>query len=167
MHNCRINIDTTKEFILVSACLLGKHCRYDGDHRKSDDVASSVALAEDKGLQIIAFCPESQVFGIPRPPCMIYNGDGQDVLKGTAQVLDKNNKKITQGLIKGAELALSQVKKYRITQAIMKEKSPSCGVRHVYNGNTGKLVSGMGVTSALLQSNGVELFSELDCQNVI
>ncbi len=160
-----INIDRTKEFILVSACLLGKQCRYDGDHRKSDDVLSSI---KDAGIQVISFCPESQVFGIPRPSCMIYNGDGQNILKGTtAKVLDINNKDITKGLIKGAKLALSQVKIYGIAQAIMKEKSPSCGVHYVYNGNTGKLISGMGVTSALLKLNGVELFSELDCKSVI
>jgi len=148
--------------ILISACLAGDRVRYD-DKRVpfKDDLLRKWTL---KGL-LVKVCPEvSGGLKIPRPMAQIVNGNGLDVLKGIAKVIDIDGLDVTPSFIKGAEYALSLVKKYDIQIAILKEKSPSCGVYHIYDDLN--IVPGSGVTTAFLKQNGIKVFSENELNQV-
>ncbi len=138
--------------ILVSACLSGKNCAYDGKNRLNQEIKDMV----DKNLAI-PICPE--VLGgrtIPRTKTEIKGGTGSDVLNGRAKVFDENGKDSTEEFLKGARLALDIAKKHNIKKAILKSKSPSCGVGKIYDGTfKGKLIDGDGVTAALLKKEGI------------
>ncbi|WP_134682731.1 DUF523 domain-containing protein [Brevibacillus migulae] len=141
---------------IMSACLAGCHCRYDGK-----------AVQEDhqdllKKGEAIPACPE-QLGGLstPRNPAEIVGGDGFDVLDGKARVMDNQGNDVTEQFIAGAQQALRLAKKAGVTKAILKENSPSCGSTYLYDGSfTGKKVKGMGVTAALFARNGIEVSSE-------
>jgi len=111
---------------------------------------------------LIRLCPEVAA-GLPTPrqPAEIKNGNGIDVLGGTSTVRLKNGKDITAAFIRGAELALSLARKHHIEFALLKANSPSCGNRAIYNGRfNGTLQPGSGVTTALLEANGIQVFNE-------
>jgi uncharacterized protein YbbK (DUF523 family) len=142
---------------LVSACLLGKHCRYDGSHKLNDAV---VALAERQKL--IPVCPE-ELGGlpIPRPPSEITGGDGAGVLAGKARVVTKQGEDVTPCFLKGANEVLKIAQAHNINKAILKTRSPSCGCGEIYDGTfSGKMRAGDGVTTALLKKHGVEVVGE-------
>ena len=127
--------------ILVSACLLGINCKYNGDNNKNEKVAEYL-----KDKQFIMVCPE-QLGGLstPRDPSEIIRLDGK--------------KKFKQGAMETLKIA----DLYGCKKAILKEGSPSCGSSLIYDGTfTGKKVSGVGVTTALLRQNGIEVISEKD-----
>jgi len=148
--------------ILISACLAGDRVRYD-DKRVpfKDDLLREWTL---KGL-LVKVCPEvSGGLKIPRPMAQIVNGNGLDVLKGVAKVIDIDGHDVTPSFIKGAEYAFSLAKKYDIQIAILKEKSPSCGVHHIYDDLN--IVPGSGVTTAFLKQNGIKIFSENELNQV-
>lgn len=136
-----------KEPILVSACLLGVACRYDGDSRPNDAVW---ALAER--YRLIPVCPESMGgLPIPREPSEIV-GD---------RVLSRMGKDVTAEYRRGAQRVLSIARKFGCRAALLKEKSPSCGTGTVHNGKfDGGLTDGYGVTAALLRENGIAVFGE-------
>jgi len=135
--------------ILVSACLAGEKCAYDGESRLNPRV---------KDLECIAMCPE--VLGgrsIPRTKAEIKDGTGKDVLEGKAKAFDENGLDVTEQFIKGAFVALEIAKKYDVKEAILKSRSPSCGVGKIYDGSFDKkVVDGDGVTTALLKKEGIE-----------
>lgn len=144
---------------LVSACLAGIRCTYDGRHKLRKKVRRLVK--EGRALPV---CPE--LLGgskVPRPSCEIRGGDGADVLDGCAKVMTRSGRNISKILVKGAKRALAIAKRYGIDKAILKSNSPSCGAGHIYNGSfAGRLVKGDGVTAALLGRNGMTVFSEKD-----
>ena len=137
----------TKERILVSACLLGVPCRYDG---KSVPCEGLIRLAER--AQLTPVCPE-QLGGLPTPRVpaerrgdAVVTRDGQDV---TAQYR------------RGAEEALRLARLMGCTRAILKSKSPSCGCRVIYDGSfSGRLIPGEGLTAQLLREHGIEVTDE-------
>lgn len=137
--------------ILVSACLLGTACRYDG---KSKPVESVVKLL--KKYNLIPFCPE--VYGgltTPRLPSEIV-GD---------KVLHNDGTDVTAQYKKGAEEALRIAKLYNCKYAILKEKSPSCGKGKIYSGKFDRtLVDGDGITARLLNENGVIVLGESEIE---
>lgn len=139
--------------ILVSACLAGKNCAWDGKDRLDKEIRKLVAAK-----LALPVCPE--VLGgrpIPRTKTEIKGGNGGDVLEGKAKVYDENGKDVTGEFLKGARAALDIVKKHGIQKAILKSKSPSCGVGVIYDGRfEGALIKGDGVTAALLKKEGVE-----------
>lgn len=139
--------------IVVSACLTGVCCRYDGGHRLDDKV-----LTVSRKEKLVPICPE-QLGGlpIPRPPAEIIGGSGEDVLDGRAKIVDAEGRDVTGQFLKGANEFLSIAKLGKIKKAIMKEKSPSCGVHRIYR--SGMLVSGKGVLTALLMRAGIEVIS--------
>lgn len=136
-----------KEPILVSACLLGAACRYDGGSRPNDAVW---ALAER--YRLIPVCPE--VMGglpIPREPSEIV-GD---------RVLSRTGKDVTAEYRCGAERTLSLARKFGCRAALLKEKSPSCGTGTIHNGKfDGGLIDGYGIAARLLRENGIAVFGE-------
>lgn len=140
--------------VLVSACLLGVCCRHDGLHRFSAAVAARTA-----GRRVIAVCPEELgALGTPRPAAALVGGDGADVLAGRARVVDAEGRDVTAAYLAGAREALRQAREAGVTQAVLKERSPSCGARAVHR--DGRVASGQGVTAALLRQAGIEIVSD-------
>lgn len=138
--------------VLVSACLLGCACRYDGSH--NDDRALQAEL-ERSGARVVPFCPEEAGgLGTPRPPAWLESGAAA-VLDGEARVLTDAGRDVTREFRRGAELALLACRAHGIARAYLKERSPSCGVRATHA--DGKLVDGPGVTAELLRRNGIEV----------
>ena len=138
------------EKYIVSACLAGVKCRYDGGNCCSEEVMRWVR----QGIAI-PICPE-QLGGLPTPrPCSeIVDGDGYDVLEGRARVCYcETGKDVTAEFIKGAQETLRLAQLVGATQAVLKQKSPSCGYGQIWC--RGRLKEGNGVTAALLSKNGI------------
>lgn len=133
--------------ILVSACLLGRSCRYDG---KSKPCKAAIDLSKKHNL--IPVCPEMDGgLSCPRTPCERV-GD---------KVVSKNGEDRTFEYNKGAEIAVETAKKYGCKYAIMKAKSPACSSTEIYDGSfSGTLVKGNGVAAELLKNNGIIVFTE-------
>ncbi|MBN2124306.1 MAG: DUF523 domain-containing protein [Deltaproteobacteria bacterium] len=129
--------------MMVSGCLLGIRCRYDGGGSGSPGLIEAAPRA-----RLIPFCPE-QLGGLPtpRPAAEIRGGDGRDVLRGDAKVLDAHGRDVTEAFLKGAEDALRLAQLTGSTLALLKDKSPSCGIRTPYCEKPGGM--GIGVTAAL------------------
>ena len=136
-----------KKNILVSACLLGEACRYDGKSKPCERV---IALSNTYNL--IPICPE--VMGglpTPRTPSEICG----------KQVLMKDGRNVTENYNCGARKALEIARENACTVAILKEKSPSCGSGLIHNGLfDGGLVEGDGITAKLLKSQGIHVIGE-------
>ena len=133
--------------ILISACLLGVCCRYDGASKPHPLAA---ALAERHTL--VPVCPE-QLGGLPtpRPPAEIQ-GD---------QVVTRDGRDVTEAYRRGAEAAAQLARLTGAQAAILKERSPSCGSGAVYDGTfSGVLTEGWGVTAALLRQQGLRVVGE-------
>ena len=133
--------------ILVSGCLLGFPCRYDG---KSCPVAEIRELAKQHTL--IPVCPEQQG-GLPTPrlPSEIIG----------EKVINREGTDVSEQYHRGAEIALQTAKLNDIHLAVLKAKSPSCGKGKVYDGTfSGTLIPGNGVTVSLLEAEGIAVFSE-------
>lgn len=133
--------------ILVSACLLGVGCRYDGQSRPSPAVLSLLSRHT-----LIPVCPE--VLGglpTPRPPAE-QQGD---------RVVNRLGQDVTDAYRRGAEQTLLLARLYDAKVAILKAKSPSCGKGLIYDGSfSGHLVSGDGISAALLRASGLRVLSE-------
>ena len=144
---------------LISACLIGIKCRYDG--------RSKICLKAKKLFErekIIPVCPE-QLGGLPTPriPSEVVNGNGTGVIKGKNKVIDKNGKNVTAKFLKGAQETLKIAKAVGAQEFIGKSKSPSCGAGFTYDGTfSNKLLEGDGVTAALLKSQGIRAITEKD-----
>ena len=138
--------------VVISACLLGVRCRYDGG-----DSQNQTAMRHKKTYQLIPVCPEeSGGLPTPRPPAEIVGGDGNDVLDGTAKVMTDNGTDVTEAFLKGAHHALEVAQSNGATHVILKARSPSCGCGDIYDGTfSGTLTSGDGVTTALLKRHGI------------
>ncbi len=142
-----------KEPVLVSACLLGIACRYDG---KSKD---STTFTEDMNILPIPVCPE-QLGGLPtpRPPSDLIGGDGRDVLEGRARLLNSEGEDVTENFIKGGQQTCNIARILNAKKAILKEDSPSCGVHMVRM--SGKWTKGIGVAAAMLSNMGLKIVNE-------
>ena len=135
--------------ILVSGCLLGVNCKYNGGN--NDNAAVHKFL---EGKEYVIFCPE-RASGLPAPRL-------PSEIRGN-KVYSKAGDDVTAEFQSGAEKALAFCKTHGVTRAILKARSPSCGVHAVYDGTfTGKAIPGMGVTARLLAANGIELLDEED-----
>jgi len=140
--------------ILVSACLCGVHCRYDGAAKTDEEIARLVR--EGKALPV---CPE-QLGGLPVPrlPAEIQSGDGEAVLLGLARVRNKEGADVTQEFVRGAEETLLIARLSGAERAILKANSPSCGCGAIYDGTfSGAKRAGDGVAAALLRRRGVDV----------
>ena len=137
--------------VLVSACLLGVNCRYNGIP-KEDGAVKELLNRED--ITLIPVCPE-QLGGLstPRTPS---ERNGKSVVSSEGE--DR-----TAAFLRGAEETLRIAKLYGCEVAILKERSPSCGNKQVYDGSfSGTVVPGEGVTAELLRKNDVKVFGESD-----
>jgi len=145
---------------LISACLLGIKCAWDGQDIYKSDKAIELSNSE----MLMPVCPE-QLGGLktPRAPQEIQGGTGEDVLDGKCKVLNINGEDVTQEFINGAEETLKIVKLFHIEEFIGKSRSPSCGCGQIYGGTFSReLIDGDGVTTALLKRNGIRVITEED-----
>ncbi len=136
---------------IVSACLAGVRCRYDGGHCETPEIWQLVA--EGRALPV---CPE--LLGglpIPRIPAEILGDGGEAVLKKTALVLDRENSDVTSAFIRGARETWELARLVGATKAILKERSPSCGVSQICRGE--ETIAGEGVTCFLLRTHGMRV----------
>ncbi|MBP2703121.1 DUF523 domain-containing protein [Microbispora sp. RL4-1S] len=148
------------ERILVSACLLGSRVRYDGGAKTSDDEVLTAWRAEGR---LVSFCPEVEGgLPIPRPPAEIEGGaGGAAVLSGAARIRTPSGDDVTAAYLSGAQQALAVARSFGIRVAILKEGSPSCGSLRIHDGSfRGRTTPGQGVTTALLEANGIRVFAE-------
>jgi uncharacterized protein YbbK (DUF523 family) len=146
------------EKVLVSACLLGQRVRYDGRDAR---VESGILDRWEAEGRIVPICPEvAGGLPTPRPPAEIQGGDGAAILSGKARVATRTAD-VTDAFLAGAEAALRLAHGHGISVAVLKDRSPSCASRLVYDGSfTGRAVRGLGVTAARLAAEGIRVFSE-------
>jgi uncharacterized protein YbbK (DUF523 family) len=159
MKNCQTKEEKDRSKYIVSACLAGLECRYNGKHKESKLIKH--LLSKGKAIPI---CPE-QIGGLPtpRPPAEIVNGTGLDVLERQARVLNLKGEDVTEFFIRGAFQMLKLAKIIGCKRAILKDKSPSCGTKKIFDGSfSGVLREGQGVTAALLSREGIEVVNEND-----
>lgn len=136
--------------ILVSACLLGKNCKYNGGNNLNQRVLDFI-----EGHEVIGVCPE-QLGGLstPRLPAEIVDGI----------VTNKEGISVDVQFRKGAQTALAVALEKKVDLAILQSRSPSCGVNEIYDGNfSGKKIKGQGVFAKLLSAHGIKV---LDAENV-
>ena len=143
-----------KKMILVSACLAGFPCRYDGKKKPNKKIVEMV-----KNGEAIPVCPE-QLGGLatPRIPAEIIENENKEI-----RVITKNGKDVTRQYLKGAKITLDIVKDYGVSSVVLKAKSPSCGCGKIYDGSySGTLKDGDGITTRLLKENGITIKTEED-----
>lgn len=147
------------EKILISACLLGEIVRYNA--KKIELIHPKLAKWYEEG-RLVTVCPEVEGgLPVPRPPAEIEGGDGASVLADYAKVVTKEGEDLTTPFVKGARVALRTARRNRIRIAILKENSPSCGWRFIYDGSfNGTKRQGSGVTATLLDNNRIKVFNE-------
>ena len=138
-----------REKILISACLVGINCKFNGKNNLLDrDALDEIS----KRYHLLFVCPE--VFGglsTPREPAEMKNG----------LVVTKTDKDVSENFKKGAEICLKIAKLNGCKKAILKARSPSCGSGQIYDGSfTKKLILGDGVAAKLLKENEILVFSE-------
>ena len=141
--------------ILVSACLVGRRCRHDGDHCEVSGLREKLLIS---GCEIVALCPE-EAGGLPTPrfSARIVGGGGGPVIDGKARVLCLDGTDVTRAFVRGAEEAARLASVSGAGLAILKDRSPSCGVREIWR--EGGVVAGEGVTTALLRRRGVRVMT--------
>ena len=136
--------------LLVSACLLGRNCKYSGGNNLCPKV---VALAEKH--RVVEICPEMMAgLGTPRTPVEIVNGI----------LMDRDGNCVDTELRRAAEEALIIAREAGIDWAVLQSRSPTCGVNQIYDGSfSGKLIPGQGVFARMLMDAG---FSVVDAEDV-
>lgn len=135
--------------ILVSACLLGENCKYNGGNNFSPAVAKFV-----KGREVLAICPEMIAgMGCPRTPMEIVDG----------VLMDQNGKNVDAAMRKAVAQALEQIGREEIQCAILQSRSPTCGVNQIYDGSfSGKRISGSGIFAQALKNAGYQVIDAED-----
>lgn len=140
--------------ILVSACLLGRNCKYNGGNNYDPKVE---ALLKDHVP--VEICPELLAgLGVPRTPIEIVGGE----------VKDRNGNSVDASLRRAVDMILSQVRREGIRYAILKSRSPTCGVRQIYDGTfSGTLIDGTGVLAQALMDEGCLVYDAEELPNKI
>lgn len=135
--------------ILVSACLMGRNCKYNGGNNYCEKLQDFI-----QGREVIEVCPEVLAgLGTPRTPIEICNGT---VISKDGEVVDEKIRRATAQI-------LDQIRNEEIEVCVLKSRSPTCGVKQVYDGSfTGKLVDGAGVLAQALKDAGYKLLDSED-----
>ena len=130
--------------IAVSACLLGENCKYNGGNNFSEKVSEFI-----KGHEVIPVCPEV-LGGLPTPR------ESSEIVKGV--VRHKDGTSVDEEFRRGADLALKLVIDNDVELVILQSRSPSCGVKNVYDGSfSGTLIQGQGVFARLLTEKNIKV----------
>ena len=129
--------------IMVSACLLGQNCKYNGGNNYCDKVASFL-----EGHEVIPVCPEVEGgLPVPRIPCEIVDGI----------VTNKQGESKDKEFRSGAKKCLQKAIAEKVDLVILQSRSPSCGVKQIYDGSfSGRLIEGQGVFAELLNKHGIK-----------
>lgn len=150
--------------ILMSACLAGITCGWDGT--ANGEYPSALKLLHYDTVRIIKFCPEEYSFGSPREMCDIHGGTGFDVLDGKARVMAENGEDWTAGMILASEKMLAIAQREQVEVAVMMDISAACGSQVIYSGSRfaeNKVYQvGAGVCAAQLMRHGFQVISQRD-----
>ena len=164
LNNLRVPTKDNPLRILMSACLAGITCGYDGT--SYGEYPSALKLLTYDNVKVVKFCPEDFSFGTPREMCDIHGGTGLDVLSGKARVLTESGVDWTEGMIKASIKMLEFAETEKIEIAVMMDTSGACGSQVIYDGNrfseNKKYQIGMGVCAAQLVKNGFKVISQRD-----
>ena len=135
--------------VLVSACLLGENCKYNGGNNYDGAVAEFV-----RGKEILPICPELMAgMGCPRTPIEIVDG----------VLMDRDGKNVDTAMREAVEMAMKQISSEEILCAVLQSRSPTCGVNQVYDGSfSGKLISGTGIFAQALKEAGYRVIDAED-----
>ena len=149
-----------KKKVLVSACLLGKNCRYNGGH-------SRISELDELDVDFIPVCPEEAgKLGTPRPAAEMQ-GSSENILKGDALILTNDGNDVTEKFIQGAEESLKTGIISGVEMAILKSRSPSCGIGTIYDGTfTHSLIDGDGIFAHLCRKSGINCISSDDSNQI-
>ena len=142
------------EKLLISACLLGVNCKYNGKNNYNSQIEEL-----KKKYELVPICPE--VMGglsIPRDPSEIKDD----------KVISKNGNDVTANFLSGAYQALQLVDISNIKIALLKDGSPSCGSSYIYDGTfTKNKITGMGITAKLLKENNITIYNEKEIEKLL
>ena len=147
----------------MSACLLGVNCNYKGGCSFDFSKDSRFWLKLCSKYNIIPICPEQQG-GLPTPriPSELLD-TAENIALGKGKIINKEGTEVTQNFVKGANEIYRLARLYKVQFAVLKSKSPSCGVKTVYDGTfSGVLLEGQGYTAYLLSKLNIKLFDESD-----
>lgn len=135
--------------ILVSACLLGENCKYNGSNNYNAAVVEFV-----KDQEVLTICPEMIAgMGCPRTPIEIVDG----------VLMDRNGNNVDAAMREAVEKAMEMIRKEEIQCAVLQSRSPTCGVNEVYDGSfSGKLIPGSGVLARALKDKGYQVIDAED-----
>lgn len=135
------------ENLLISACLLGEPCKYDG----KDNLTEGIEGLRSR-YRLLPLCPEVEGgLSVPRPPAERKEG----------AVITSEGKDVTAHFQRGAQRALSIAREFHCTKAVLKKRSPSCGYGEIYDGSfSHRVVSGNGMTGELLSRHGIAIYNE-------
>lgn len=140
--------------ILVSACLLGENCKYNGGNNFNPAVAEFV-----KDKEVFPICPEMMAgMGCPRTPIEIVDG----------VLMDRDGNNVDAAMRQAVAQAMEMIRKEDIQCAILQSRSPTCGVNEVYDGSfSGKLIPGSGVLAQALKAAGYRVIDAEDVQKLL
>ncbi len=138
------------EKILVSACLLGTNCRYDGKSKPNEAI-----MKLQRDYDLVPFCPEVEGgLSTPRP---------RSEIQPSGRVKNELGEDVTKHYELGAQKALNICRFLGISIAILKDASPACGPRKIHDGQfKGNKIDGQGITARLLIQNGIKVYAETD-----
>lgn len=142
--------------IIVSACLCGDNCKYNGKNNENKKVKDFLS-----GKEFVKICPE-ELGGLstPRNPAEIITSS-KDVLNKNGKIISNEGKDVTKEFLNGAYKSLEIAKNNKAKKAILKAKSPSCGCGLIYDGTfNGVLIEGNGITAQLFLNNGIDVITE-------
>ncbi|OOM78217.1 DUF523 domain-containing protein [Clostridium sp. BL-8] len=145
---------------IISACLCGVNCKYNGKNNLNERCMK--LFREGKAVLV---CPE-QLGGLstPRNPVEL-NNEANEVINGNGKALSNKGEDVTKQFINGADETLRIAKELGATKAVLKEGSPSCGSNYIYDGTfTGNKIKGKGITTQLLENEGITVFSDEDLE---
>ena len=145
-----------REPLLISACLLGVNCKYNGGNNA---LAAKIIAALEERYCLVPVCPERDG-GLPTPrvPCE-RQGD---------RVLTRTGEDVTEAFRRGADLALEAAREKGCRRALLKERSPSCGSDRIYDGSfTGTMIPGDGVAAQTLKENGLAIIGETEVNSLL
>ena len=135
--------------VLVSACLSGENCKYNGGNNYNAAVADFV-----KGKEVLTICPEMMAgMGCPRTPIEIVDG----------VLMDRNGNNVDAAMREAIEKAMEMIRKEDIRCAVLQSRSPTCGVNQIYDGSfSGKLINGSGLFAQALKDAGYQVIDAED-----
>lgn len=139
--------------VIVSSCILGKHCRYNGSNAINPSVIEWL-----KAHEVASLCPEVMAgLSTPRPSAELIDGRVEEV----------NGSDVTEIYQKGVQMAMADINESEIDLAILQSRSPTCGVNQIYDGSfKGQLIEGQGIFAQYLIKKGIRVIDVADFEAI-